>query len=417
MKNHFIFVESNTTGTGMLALKKAQALGYRPIFFTNKPERYIGLEETGTEVVLADTNSIDLLKQTIEKTIDMKKVAGILTTSDFYLETAAHLAAEYGLPGNTPNAIRTCRDKVATRLHLAEAGIGQPKFMIVRSIADADNVAEKVGLPCIVKPADDSGSNLVRLCYTLDEIYEMINEILSVEKNVRGQDTAQTVLIEEYVEGPEVSVEMLGCQGEMSCIGITQKSLTGIPYFVEYRHLFPAPLPLDTSKEIMITVEKALKYVGMTNGATHTEVKLTAQGSKIVEINPRLAGGMIPELIRHSTGIDMVEKQILSALGKLELPKFNYQYSTGIQFLVSEKEGVLADIKGIEEIQNLPGIEAIKINAKIGDHVYLPRNAYHRLGHIMAKGDAYEQTQSRLDHALDKLSFVVHSDQYTSSHL
>jgi S-sulfo-L-cysteine synthase (3-phospho-L-serine-dependent) len=310
VKNLLLFVESNTTGTGMLALKKAKSWGLLPVFLCNKPERYLGLEETGAQVLVCDTNSLEAVKQTIEANLNVDELCGIATTSEFYLETVAELTSAYGLPGNPADAMRTARNKSKTRLRLAEVGVRQPRFAIVKSEADVAAAIDGVGLPCVVKPADDSGSNDVKLCNTPEEVEAQAKKILAVHTNMRGQQTALTVLVEEYVDAPEYSVEMFTWQGETICVGITEKKLTGFPYFVEAGHIFPAPLSDEVAEEMRSTVRAALQAVGVQNGATHTEVKLTSEGAAIIEINARLAGGMIPELIRYSTGIDMLENQI-----------------------------------------------------------------------------------------------------------
>src|SRR5690242_19838528 len=111
MRNRLMFVESNTTGTGMLALSKARTLGFSPLFLTNRPQRYRGLEQTGCPVLVCETNSIETLKKTIETHVEPNTICGVTTTSEFYLETVAQLAEAYTLAGNSPLAVATCRNK------------------------------------------------------------------------------------------------------------------------------------------------------------------------------------------------------------------------------------------------------------------------------------------------------------------
>jgi biotin carboxylase len=407
MKNKLLFVESNTTGTGMLALKKARSWGLIPIFLCNKPERYLGLEETGSEVIVCDTNDIEELKKTIAKRLNIEEICGVATTSEFYLEAVAELATHYGLPGNPPEAMRTARNKSLTRLALEKAGVGQPRFAIVKSREDLTRALKTVPVPCVVKPADDSGSNDVLLCTTREEVEQHTLKILSVTTNMRGQATAQTVLIEEYVDAPEFSVEMFTWQGKTTCIGITEKSLTGFPYFVESRHIFPAKLAPEVEEEIRTAVAGALAAIGVKNGATHTELKLTPEGVKIIEINARLAGGMIPELIRHATGIDMLEQQIRCSVdGPSDLNVTCSGYA-GIKFIMAQEAGVLAEIRGVEEAKRVPGVQQVIVTGKPGANVQPPQNAYHRLGSVIVKGDTYEETVEALETAIGKIDVVL----------
>jgi len=410
MEKHLLIIESNTTGTGLIALEIALSLGLSPIFLTNNPNRYKGLERIKCPVIVCNTNSIDALIQTITAHKNVNQILGITTTSEFYVETVAHLTTYYGLAGNTAKAIQSCRNKAQTRRLLEAAQIRQPNFAVVCSISELNSAFTRIGFPCVVKPADDTGSSEVRICQTREEVEAQVTRILAISTNVRGQDTAQTVLIEEFLDVPEFSVEMFSWQGETTCVGITQKYLTGLPYFIEYRHIFPANLSQHIAEEIQATVKRTLDVVGITHGATHTEVKLTPQGAAIIEINARLAGGMIPELIRYATGINLLEQQLKSAVGLSPDLQFRHTSHAGIQFIVAHTEGTLKDVRGIEAIQQeIEGIERVTITTPLGNRVALPRSAYDRLGYIVTRADTYEEAVLRLNKALAKLKISIES--------
>jgi biotin carboxylase len=411
MQKHLLVIESNTTGTGMLALHKARELGLAPLFFTNKPERYKGLKQTGCPVVICDTNSLDTLTSAIVAHIDMQQVSGITTTSEFYLEIVAQLTTNYDLPGNSPQAMSACRNKALTRLCLEAAGIRQPRFATIRSSEEIEDALGSLDPPYIVKPADDTGSNDVLFCQTTEEAWQHALHLLTIHTNVRGQQTARTVLVEEYLAAPEFSVEMFTWQGQTTLIGITEKTLIGFPHFVEYRHIFPAHLETDVAKGIQETVQQALKALGITHGATHTEVKLLPAGCAIIEVNARLAGGMIPELIHTVTGIDMLEQQIKTAVGKQPALPTHYSGYAGIQFLVARHNGTWMGAQGIERALAINGIERVSITASTGSRASLPRSAYDRLGFILAQADTHTQVQHSLAAALAALELVVIPEQ------
>ncbi|MFD2122941.1 ATP-grasp domain-containing protein [Streptomyces cirratus] len=282
---HLLFVESNTTGTGMLALDLARDLNCVPVLLTGDPDRYRGLEATGAEVVRCDTNSVPALRTAIQERFRREEIAGITTTSDFYVPAVAGLSRWLGLPGNPQEAMAVCRDKSALRGTLRAAGVRQPRYAVVRDPSQVAGAVARTGLPCVVKPADDSGSTGVLLCTDEATAAAHATRILAVTTNARGMPTARTVLVEEFLDGPEYSVEMFTWDGRTECVGITAKSVTGSPYFVEHRHLFPAPLPAGTAQRITETVAAALEAAGVRLGATHTEVKLTPEGPAVVEIN------------------------------------------------------------------------------------------------------------------------------------
>ncbi|MEV7612039.1 pyridoxal-phosphate dependent enzyme [Streptomyces sp. NPDC089799] len=404
---YLLFIESNTTGTGMAALGLARDLGLRPVLLTGRPERYVGLEETGSEVVTCDTNQLSEVRAAIQSRFRRTDLAGITTTSDFYVPTVAELAQWLGLPGNPAEAMTLCRDKAALRARLEEAGVGQPRFAVVGEDAVRAAVTDAVsvtGIPCVVKPVDDSGSNGVLLCGSAEEAAAHAERVLSVQVNVRGMPTAREVLVEQFLEGPEYSVEMFTGADGHHCVGITEKTVGGDPYFVENQHVFPAPLDERMAEDIRSVVGRALDAVGVRLGATHTEVKMTASGPAIVEINPRPAGGMIPELIRLATGVDLLEQQLRSAAG---MPVFwsgaAHGAWAGIRFLIAEESGELLDIRGVEDARAVAGVSQVRLLATPGSRVRPARNSYDRLGYVIARADSADGVRGVLGDAMERL--------------
>ncbi len=390
----------------MLALHKARLMGFRAILLTNNSKRYFRLKEVAADVIECDTNDFASIQKAIQTHIKLSQICGITTTSDFYVEMVAMLSSIYNFPGNPPEALRVCRNKALTRTRLAEAGIQQPQFFIVRSVEEVRATIARLGLPCIVKPVDDSGSNNVKLCFSDKDVLSLVAHILSIKENMRGQRTAQTVLLEQFVDAPEYSVEMFSYRGKTTCIGITEKKLTGFPFFVEARHIFPAPLAPNAQEEIILTVQRALETVGLQNGPTHTEIKLTKEGCSIIEINARLAGGMIPELIRYSTNTDMLETQICMATNQKVAFDAQYSQISGIQFIIAEAEGFLYGIEGVNEASQIPGVKHVVTTCKPGQHMRLPQSAYDRLGYAIAATDTYEETEQALVKALRLINIL-----------
>ena len=401
-----VFVEANTTGTGMLALDRARELGLRPVFATSRPSRYRGLSERDVELVVCDTNDIDA----ITPHIDAADLAGIATTSEYYLATASALAAKFGVPGNPPDAVTACRDKAAVRRALAAAGVRQPRFAPVRTLDRVPEAIRAVGLPCVVKPVDESGSSSVRLCADQGEVTEHAAALLAVARNVRDQPAAGIALLEEYVTGPEYSVELFGRGGALTCVGVTEKTVIGEPWFVEAGHVFPAPLAETDRREIVDAATAAVRALGVGLGATHTEIRLTAGGPAVIEINARLAGGMIPELIRLSTGVDLLEQQLRAAAGLPVSLEPIMDGHAGIAFLLASESGVLTAVTGLDAARAVPAVERVTITAEPGTRVAPPRDAYGRLGHVIARGDTYAAVRDGLTHATAALRVHTQGD-------
>lgn len=396
-----LFVESNTTGTGMIGLRTALRLGLDPVLLTKDPSRYEGLAQTGSRVIECDTDDGSVLQVAAkELSVAGRVLAGVTTTSEFYLETCAALARTLGLPGNPPEAVAICRDKSRTRAALLQArGLRQPRFAVVSDIAQIEDAVAKAGLPCVVKPVDDSGSRNVLWCGEAREAIAHAATVLAVTQNVRGQPAAGIALVEEYLVGPEYSAEMFCAGGEAVCVGITQRTVSSLPYFVETGHLFPAAVAADVADAIADVARRALAAVGLARGPAHVELKLTARGPVVVEINARLAGGMIPELIRLATGIDLLEQQVRAAAGRpVRLDPDRARYA-GIRFLVASRAGRLAGVTGAGQAERVPGVDRVVVTGVAGGQVRPVRDAYDRLGHLIATGNTAELVHKALDTA------------------
>ncbi|MFE3742583.1 pyridoxal-phosphate dependent enzyme [Streptomyces sp. NPDC059134] len=393
-----VFVESNTTGTGMLALRTATRLGFAPVLLAKDPGRYQGLDATRCETVVCDTEDDAAVRAAASAA--GRNLAGTTTTSDFYLAHTARLARALGLPGHADEAAAACRDKSLTRAALRDAGVGQPRHAVVDDEGGAASAVASVGLPCVVKPADGSGSQDVRWCGDEATALAQVTLILAGTENVRGQARAGKALVEEFVEGPEYSLEMFCADGEAVCVGVTQRTSTELPYFVETGHLFPAALPSAARAELAETARHALKAIGFERGPAHVEARLTAAGPVVMEINGRLAGGMIPELVRAATGIDLMDQQIRAATGRPLRLVADRARCAGLRFLTASDHGRLTGVTGTAEAAGIPGVESVVTTGTPGRLVRPPQDAYDRLGHVIAVADTPQEVDAALDRAM-----------------
>jgi biotin carboxylase len=132
----------------------------------------------------------------------------------------------------------------------------------------------------------------------------------------------------------------------------------------------------------------------------------------MIEINARLAGGMIPELVTHSTEIDLLKQQILQAVGsKPEWKTIHCKGYAGIHFLIVEEMGALSQICGAETVRTLAGVEDLQVKANIGQAVQPAKNFSHRLGHVIVRGETYQETVDRLEQAAQILKLKVHQER------
>lgn len=390
-----VFIESNTTGTGHLFLKKAIEKNYRIIFITADPEKYPFLATELIQPVIL--NTLDEGKM-YDYLSNIAGLAGIFSTSEYYIEIAAVLAQKFNFPSNTPESIKTCRNKDLLAQRLQENQLNCPKTVIIYSLEEAKN-NNNVQFPVIVKPAKGSGSIGVKLCVNhneyLDHIAYQLNECCE-----------KAVLVQEYIMGEEYSVESLGIHHRIEIIGITQKHLGELPYFLETGHDFPAKLSASLTQKIHQLVTHALEKTGLIFGPSHSELRVKNGEPYMIEINPRLAGGMIPQIIKEATNIDLIDITIDLIVGKnnTKIPEKLKQYAS-IRFIIPSISGQLITVEWPQEKPD--ELVDIHITRPMNEVITLQGDFRDRIGFIIACADCLEKAQTITDQFMR--SIRVHS--------
>jgi len=400
-----VLIESNTSGTGRLFARAAIEQGACPILFTDDPARYQYINEEHLEVLQIDTQDEEAMFDGCMELNRAAGIAGITSSSEYFIVMAAVLASRLGLPGAPPDAIRTCRDKQAQRVRLQEAGVGIPGFHSVRSVGQALKAAESLGFPVVVKPVSESGSAGVKLCSDGNEVAQHAESLLNRKRNERGIAIPNRILVEEFANGPEYSVETFGA----NVIGITQKHIGQRPHFVEVGHDYPASISPGTEEIIIQEITRAAKALGLVWGPAHYELRLTPAGPKIIEVNPRLAGGYIPELVRLATGIDLITETIGITLGQKPQLKPRHRKYASIRFVVSPHEGQLAEWHGVDSAQRVPGVHDVQSYAKPGDWLRIRGDFRDRIGHVLATGETAATARETVEHARGLIQPVLAS--------
>ncbi|WP_428936068.1 ATP-grasp domain-containing protein [Streptomyces sp. ACT015] len=333
-----ILVESNTSGTGPLFARRAREQGARPVLLAEDPGCYPYARAEGITLAEADTSGPGAVLDAVAS-LGAGPVAGVTTSSDYFVPVAAAVAHTLGLPGPDPAAVTRCRHKGHQRAALAAAGVPVAAHTLVTDAAAAREVLGRTRLPVVLKPVDGSGSSGVRLCAEPVGAVEHADRLLARTRNERGIPTQPGLLVEEYVDGPEFSVEVFG----HTPVAVVGKHLGAAPHFVETGHDVPAPVPDATARVLADTAVAAVRALGLGHGAAHVELRLGADGPVLIEVNPRLAGGMIPELIRAALGVDLVAAQVAAALDRRPDLTARAARHSALRFLVVDGPSVLGD--------------------------------------------------------------------------
>lgn len=251
------------------------------------------------------TEKEEILSQCREIGVDGVATIG----SDLANITVAYVAEGLGLTANSVDCVHHSTDKHAMRHCFEENADPSPKS--VKVTAAQDVLPKGLSFPVIVKPADRSGSRGIARVECASDLAEAINSALEVS-------FSKVALVEEYFEGAEFSVEYLSWEGKHYFLALTEKFTTGAPHFIETGHLEPARVSSELEAQIKAVTETALTHLGVTYGASHTELKVNQKGEiAIIEIGSRMGGDCIgSHLVELSTGVDFVGAVAQIALGQ-----------------------------------------------------------------------------------------------------
>lgn len=380
------------------AIKKAKEKGLYVYVLDYDPEA-VGIQYADKFLEISTIDKEAVYKAAIEFQPDYI----VTSTSDMPVRTVSWVNEKLGKPSDISYEGAICAtDKIAMRNRMKECGVPIPEYHEVRSLKEFLDVADAMPERFILKPADNAASRGVVLVDknknpNLEDIYAYTTQY----------SRSGEALVEEFMTGPEVSVESYTVNGEPHIITITDKLVTEIPFFVELGHTEPSRLTPDQQEDIKRVADAAIRAIGMQNGPNHTEIKVTPTGAKLVEIAARLGGDFITsKLVPLSTGVDMIECSFATLLN--EEVKYESVLSQGsaIRFIKGE-EGVIAAIEGVDTALEMPGIQEIELYMKPGDHIKRPENSSDRVGHVIAVGKDANEAARNAEVALSKIQIVV----------
>ncbi|MCL6404645.1 ATP-grasp domain-containing protein [Dickeya dadantii] len=371
MMKYIVFVESNTTGTGEIFLKKASEQGFEPVLLFKDKKRYPFLNSVPFKAFETDTSDIDNIAAFIGDTLGLDNVAGVWSTSEYFITAASQLASRLNLPSLNFEAINKVRSKKYQREILNKNNLSFTPYTVVENETDVIVFTSEVGFPVIIKPTDKSGSIGVRAISNQNELISAVSSLLS------DTDDHGEWIVEKYYPGEQFSVEIF----DSNVIGITHQHYSYFPKMIAIGHDFPALLNEENTQLIHKTVSAVISLFSLTTGPVHIELRILNDGSiKIIEINPRLAGGFIPEILRLSTGADLIKACIDFCSGKKVNLEKNTDNFAAIRFLVKGcqiNENLMASLKEESEVLHLHHDER-----KYGDDV-IYGDFRDRYGHVM----------------------------------
>jgi isopentenyl diphosphate isomerase/L-lactate dehydrogenase-like FMN-dependent dehydrogenase/biotin carboxylase len=331
--------------------------------------------------IVMSTKDIEGMVRESKHFANQHPVNGVVTAGTDASMTVAAVANALDLPGIRYKDAEAATNKVKMRQRLEQHGVPIPKFAPVWSIQDARDALSFLSFPLVMKPADNMGARGVIKVSNREELHQAF-------KHSKQFCPSGEMILEEYMEGPELSVDAISWNGNIRITGIADRIIEREPYFIEIGHNMPSSMETSVLLEVENIMKIGMKALGLTLGAGKGDIKVTPTGVKVGEIAARLSGGFMSAYTYPlSTGVNLNKAVIQIALGEepdnLE-PKFQ---KVSIERSLLAPEGKILSITGEEATRKIVGVNALFIQNKPGDIIKPPTSNIEKSGHIIITAD------------------------------
>jgi biotin carboxylase len=329
------------------------------------------------------------------------------------LALAAAVAARLGLAHNPVDAVIAATDKALQRRYWAAAHVAQPTFRIVPASEPEDalrQAAAETGFPCVIKAVSLSASQGVLRADDPAAVLAAARRIRQILA-AAGHPASEPLLVEEYVPGPELSIDGLLTAGELTVTAVFDKPATPEgPTFEETLLITPSRLPGPVLASAIDTAGRAARALRLTHGPIHAELRIDERGGQpgpvMLELAARSIGGLCSRALRFGHGISLEELVLANALGR-PVPSPRAARPSGVLMLPVPGPGVLRAVDGRAEAAAVPGITGLTITIPVGQRVQPLPDGDRYLGFIFAESDTREQVQNALGAARNQLRVII----------
>jgi len=400
MKKTIMFI-----GSGKFQLpgiKMAKEMGLR-VVATDRDPNAPGLK-------LADfPYAIDI--KDLETSISVAKkhgIDGVLTVAtEMGVPTVATIAHELGLPGISPETAKKARNKELMRNAFTSAGVPSPKYMRVHSLEEVKTAVEEFGYPAIIKPIESAGNRGITVIKRRSDIEESFNIAQRYSNN-------GLCIVEEFMFGTELTVEGFTYKNVDYVLTMSDKIKYDSQYRVAINLTYPPEFPATILEKIEEVAKSAVRAIGVEMGPTHTEIIVTKDGPKLVEVAARGGGFKIfTDIVRLVSGVDLLRQTINLAIGNevyIEPREPKFSKGAVLRFFTPPC-GKVTKIEGVSEAENIKGIYDLEVFIKLGDTIRPLRSASDRVGYIVSFGENREEALRSADMAEKTVKFYVEKSE------
>jgi isopentenyl diphosphate isomerase/L-lactate dehydrogenase-like FMN-dependent dehydrogenase/biotin carboxylase len=315
--------------------------------------------------------------------------------------TVAAVANALDLPGIKFEVAEAATNKLKMRRKFKEHNVPSPNFYEVWSLGDAYRACRDLGFPVVFKPSDNMGARGVRKVNDKSEIDEAF-------RWAKQHSPSGELVVEEYMEGPELSIDALIYDNKIIIAGVADRIIDLPPYFVELGHTLPSSLPKKVQDEACRVMALGIRALGIDLGAAKGDIKITPKGPMIGELAARLSGGfMSAYTLPQATGLNVIKAAIEIALGKKPSIRKKQLNRVSVERAITPKPGVVLSIKGVEKARKIPGVIDVFINVKEGDRIEPLRDNLGKAANVVVVGKTLQEAEQIVQKVIKTIKIEI----------
>jgi biotin carboxylase len=345
---------------------------------------------------------IDLkAKENIAETLRIYKnergLDGVFTAGTDFSVSVAWVAEQLALSGIPYRVAVSATDKEKMRRVFKKSHIPSPEFIVLTPKANVEKVLKRLDFPLVVKPVDNMGARGIRKVTSLSELKQAV-------KTGFSHSRSNKVIVEQYIEGPEFSIDAIVYNGDITICGIADRIICFAPYFIEMGHTMPTEYAEKTVASLVRVFKMGIKALGITCGAAKGDIKLSKNGPVVGEIAARLSGGyMSGWTYPYSSGVDVTKAALLIAVGSDPGSLSVKRHETSAERAFISIPGIIDNITGTEDAAAVQGIMDVFVRTSPGDKVSFPRNNVEKCGNVISKHPDRKKAVSSAEKAVQSI--------------
>ena len=397
MKRNLIVI-----GGGLLQvplIERAKSMGLNVLVFDISPEAP-GMQIADESVIMSTQDSDGCVRKA-RKLSGVKPIHGVITSGTDASKVVAAIAGALKLPGIRYADAEAASNKVLMRKRLSQHGIAIPRFISVWSLKDTREAMYDLTFPLVLKPADNMGARGVIKIRNRDEIN------LAFHHAKKYSPTGEMIL-EEFMEGPELSIDAVTWNGNFRITGIADRIINKEPFFIELGHNMPSRMPRDIQEDATKVMIDGMRALGIHTGAGKGDLKVTPDGIMIGELAARLSGGfMSTHTYPLHSNVDLMRAAVQIALGEEPDELEPTENRVVIERGILGTAGKIISISGMDAMKKIPGIEYVYFTKNPGDILPQLTSNLDKAGHIIATGSTLEEAEDAISQAMEHFQILV----------